>query len=704
LVALIAWFLPLLEHLGSSVLGGPADGTSGIRDYWAASYEHSTPFTLKVDHLIGAPEGKELAPAVNIANAIQPALVWGLRGPLGLISTWNLYLLVAVLLSAFTTFVLLDRIGLAGLPALFGGYVFGFSPYLFAKANSGHGGLVQAWIFPVTVILLLRLHEVPTYRRAAAVGFAVAVAFYLHSYYGLMDTVMLVVFVAVEIARARDFRNALWRFTLFDVSLGVTLLLLIPAFVALVVDRSTVAQVSGHRVDSLQQFGSKPLAFLAPSSSNPVFGGMLSQTQRDVLSATGEPQLFFGWTTIMLAVVAVVLLRRRHEVFRGRRYVALAAAVLIPVAYVMSLPRIVHLGPVSLPAPSYFIGSFTTFWRVYARFGVLVGLGLVVLAAFSLRALMDRGRAGVALAVALAVFAGIELASPPRAWRTNRPPAYDEWLADHPGGSVAFYPPYGGQANGSGGPLFTQEYFFQQVHRHPLFENGSTVKSRSWAIRALTGYLDQPSTPGILAAEHVRYIVVVDSAYRADGVKPVIPSASYRQVAESDGARIFTIKAPAVDLTEALRDGGTTIAGAMGYEPPAATYAGGGYSQPALQPDGKEWRWLRQDGEISVESNAETPVRLDLLAASATVPRTLTLTDARRHTLGTASVGTEQSEIVLGPFTIPKGTSHLFLHAAPGPTRLSAKDPRLGSIFLSPVALQPYVDGNTLPAIPPSSS
>ena len=67
------------------------------------------------------------------------------------------------------------------------------------------------------------------------------------------------------------------------------------------------------------------------------------------------------------------------------RFVAGFAATLVVCAFVMSLPREFAIGPVHLPTPSWFIGHFSTTIRVYARFGVLVGLGLVILAAFAIR-------------------------------------------------------------------------------------------------------------------------------------------------------------------------------------------------------------------------------------------------------------------------------------------------------------------------------
>ena len=86
-----------------------SDATSTIRDYWAADRQGHTPFTLEYDHLVGAPEGVEATPGIQIANAPQPLIVWGFGKVIGRVAAWNLFILLGIALSGICTFLLLDR-------------------------------------------------------------------------------------------------------------------------------------------------------------------------------------------------------------------------------------------------------------------------------------------------------------------------------------------------------------------------------------------------------------------------------------------------------------------------------------------------------------------------------------------------------------------------------------------------------------------
>jgi hypothetical protein len=518
LVVTVLWTTPLVAHLGSSVFVEPSDGTSTMRDYWAMERQGASPFTFEHDRLMNAPEGTERSAAIQIANAVQPAFVWTTKGIVGIVAALNIFMLAGFALAGLGMFALLDRLRLHPAAALFGAYVYAFNPYMFSKLEAGHGSLVHTWIFPVLVVLLLELRERRTLRAAAFLGVGVAVAFYLHTYYGLFALVLGAVFTAVELVRDSGRRRTLG---LAAASVTAAAIAFTPALVAGILDPGAVGQV-GHDVEALQAHGAHVLAYLVPAGPNPLLGDLVGNDTRRSLDSASEPTLFFGYTTMLLALAGVVLLVRRHPTFSepSRRYLGIAAAVLVPVAFVMSLPRTFH----GVPMPSYLIGSVTTTIRVYARFGVLVGLGLVILAAFALDALVRGSRRGVLFAVAAVALAGIELAGyiPAPIWRTDRPPAYVQWLARQPKGIVAFYPSPG---DTDAEERFAREqYFFQTVHAQPLFFSGSPVKSRAWAIRALADHVEDELTAGILAAEGVRYVVVDPEVYAQHPAKALRPS------------------------------------------------------------------------------------------------------------------------------------------------------------------------------------
>ena len=440
-VATCVWFAPLTLHLDSRVLGGPSDATSTIRDYWAADRQGHTPFTLEYDHLVGAPEGMEATPGIQIANAPQPLIVWGFGKVIGRVAAWNLFILLGIALSGICTFLLLDRLRLHPVASVFGAYAFGFSGFVVEKAYAGHAGLTQAWVLPLLLLTLFRMRERQTIGAAAIVGGALGLACYMHSYYGLIGGFMVALFVAVEIVLASGRTERLWRFTLFDVAAGVAFLSLVPALLGLFFFRSTVRETSVHPIESLQQFGSRFAAYFAPNTHSPTLGELVPSAVRARLESSGEPSLYFGLTTIALACTWLLIRRRRLSPVRPEdHFLTVFGVSLLVGGWVMSLPRLYGWGFVRVPTPAWFIGHVTTFWRVYARFGVLVGLALVLLAALALDLLVRRRGAWIGV-LALALLA-VELVPglPVATWRANDPPAADRWLGRHPGGIVANYP------------------------------------------------------------------------------------------------------------------------------------------------------------------------------------------------------------------------------------------------------------------------
>src|SRR5581483_4757363 len=432
----VLWALPLVTHAGTRVLGGPSDATSTIRDYWYAEHVGSSPFSLRRDTLIAAPEGITRSPGIQVANAVQLLAILALKRAVGLVAAWNIFLLAGIALTAACTWLLLDCLGVGAVASFFGAYAFGLSGYLVNKAYAGHAGLVHAWVFPLLFLTLLRWRDHGRALAAAVAGAIAALAFYIHSYYGFFATFLIAAFFVYT--AVADRRRLPPRRIARDgaLTLATLVALLLPALVAMHLLRSVDTPPGTHSADSLQRFGAKIPAYVAPSSWSPL-GHLVPHSLAARLKDSAEPSLFFGFSTLVLAALFVWLTLRGRA--QQRSFLAGFCAVLVVAAFLASLPRLLTIGPVSLPMPSWFVAHVTTVWRVYARFGVLVGLGLVVLAALTVDQLSRRNRlAGLACVVVLVLELTPSL--PAKTWVANDPPPADRWLAAHPGGIAAIYP------------------------------------------------------------------------------------------------------------------------------------------------------------------------------------------------------------------------------------------------------------------------
>jgi hypothetical protein len=119
-------------------------------NWWLYSLSHGlNPF---VTDLVWAPLG------INLAwTAIVPLLAWTsipLQLTVGEPATYNVLVMLALPLAAFSAFLLCRRVTGAFWPSILGGYIFGFSPYMLGQVLEH---LVLIAVFPVPLFVLVTL-------------------------------------------------------------------------------------------------------------------------------------------------------------------------------------------------------------------------------------------------------------------------------------------------------------------------------------------------------------------------------------------------------------------------------------------------------------------------------------------------------------------------------------------------------------------
>jgi hypothetical protein len=368
--------------------------------------------------------------------------------------------------------------------------------------------------------------------------------------------------------------------------------------------------------------------------------------------------------------------------------------VTAPIALVASLPRTVELVGIRFATPAYVMGEFTSFYRVYARFGYVFGLAVAILGAWAVSRLPRTVRGQALAAAALAIVAFELLVGTVHAYRIDVAPDYDRWLATQPKGIVAHYPMPTDKREAL--LLAGNEITFQPLTGQPLFTifGAGTGGTREDGIRILSRHLGDPLTPGILAAEKVRYVVVHGEVYRAQGESvPEIPSSLARLKMFGD-VGVYRLRAEPADIDAELERNAATVAQLQGLVPSPVQPTKSGFNDPEEFRPGEQWRWMTQAGQIEItNANAmEGRFRLEGLAFSSESPRRLELVDESGRVLASTEVPQYMVPLKLGPFRLPRGDTTLSLRASPGPRRLGGADPRLGSVFLSPLQAVPLPD------------
>jgi hypothetical protein len=686
LAATLIWLSPLVVHLGSRVLIGPSDATSGIRAYWAVAQQHGDPFTFTHDYLDGAPEGMPWNRAVEIATPVQTAVVFALHPLFGWIGSWNLFVMSGFVLTGFAGFFLLERLGFSPLVGLFGGYVLAFNPWSFERSFAGHAAFLQEWIFIAMILCFFELSRKRTLRWAALAGLCFGGAFLINSYFGLLGSLVFGLYLVFEFLRVRGWEEKLWTATLACTGLAVTGACLLPGLLAYLRDRATVAQTIANPVSETQRLGAATSDYLLPAQLHPVLGPIVRHFSSATISDDGS--LFFGYTTMVLAAAGLVLVLRRDDVTLTtpvRRGALVFAAILLPLAYWASLKRIVHLAGVPIPTLSYFVGQATSYFRVYSRFGIIVAICLVMLAAPALELIVRRLKHGLIIGFALWLLVGFELIPGPiYTWAgTSNPPAYDRWLADQPTGIVAHYPLPTDQKPAN--DLGAREIYYQMFVGDPLFNlvGAGTFRTRESDIRIMARYITDPNTPSILAAEHVRYVVVHDDVYRQQGGKPPVVSSAFHLVKRFPNVRIYVVspKVAPANLNELLQQNAVEIALVEGLDIPNTSYENFG------SPDAGGLRSFSDGAGLDFDNNDPNLKQVQLIvnASSPGAPRVLQLVAPSGGVVGQAQIATANTQVTLGPFALAEGDSSYTLRVSGGPAD-ERETMELKSLLVQPVA------------------
>jgi hypothetical protein len=518
----------LILHLNADIYGEPGDATGTIADYawWGYALTHGKSL---FENPYGAPFGAGYENVVF--SALQVAVSAPLSAVLGPVVTYNLEVLSGFPLTAWVTFLLGRQLRLPPLAAAFSALALTFMPYHLQKAM-GHLGMVHMELFSATLLFLLRWRDTGRRRNLALAGVVAGLALCLDPYDAFIAAVLIAAFFVVSLALASPLLPGIWRrlreHTLAAV-IGVASAALFAPVALVAAHRPTGsgaylqgvaagAQGVAHLRAETITFSARPIEFVQPWFANPLVPEWLRQSELSNLPGNvAENTLFLGYTVMVLAIVGTLLIRR--AVFP----VVISWAVGLA-GFVFSAPPFLYRLPagITISAPSYYLYSLLPYFRVYARFGVLVMLGVVLLAGLGLAGLASRVRAGWPRAFLVVPFLllAVEFNNLPPLHTTRlfpAPPAY-EWLAAQPPGILIEYPLHAG-SDANVQQIQTYQYeLYQQTHQHPIF-NGSSPTSRAGQMEPQLEPYYRPGVATRLGALGIRYVFVLRNEYRDDGLQ-----------------------------------------------------------------------------------------------------------------------------------------------------------------------------------------
>lgn len=443
----------------------------------------------------------------------------------------NLMVLMAYMSTALLMFGLIRWLFKKNGIALFAGYAAAFLPYHQIKSES-HIVYMYSSIFIAIIWVFLWYVRQPSYKRMALLAVLAAIGFYFDGYFILFTSVLTVILLsALFINDIRYWRpgsppdekhkslniNQLvlhLKHLLFFIIIMAVLLLPI-AYTALKYGgeiKQTLTSGRGNIQAEALTYGARPAEFLLPAYDN-AFVPQSYKHWRLVhqhFSNISEDTLYVGLTVAILSILAIANLFRpkvRGIKLKGPitySYIVVLSTAALAICIWLSMPSKLNVLGDYIKMPSDVIIKFTSDWRVFARFILLIDPWWVILAAAGLYVLtrnLKRLYYIILLAICCVVIFCEFLASPIRSsgnLYTDSPKIYQTIKNDKSVKVIAEYP--------LTNLVDSVSYFtFQQIHGKDLVNANDPSVGRDPFHMAIAGINDR-QTLGTLKALGVNVV------------------------------------------------------------------------------------------------------------------------------------------------------------------------------------------------------
>lgn len=197
LVSFFYLAIPVISHPGQDLigLGRDPDLFVWMLAWWPHAVLHGT--NPVITHAVWWPQGTNLAWDTSIPGlALLAAPVTLLGGP---VLAYNVLAVLLPALAAWTAYLLCRHLTHAFWPSVAGGYLFGFSPYVFAQTE-GHPHMTSVFLVPLIALVLVRYVEGSLTGSRFVLALALLLALQISFSTELAFTVTLAIVVSLAVA------------------------------------------------------------------------------------------------------------------------------------------------------------------------------------------------------------------------------------------------------------------------------------------------------------------------------------------------------------------------------------------------------------------------------------------------------------------------------------------------------------------------
>ena len=287
--------------------------------------------------------------------------------------------------------------------------------------------------------------------------------------------------------------------------------------------------------DYLIAQSARPLSYLLPASTHPIFGKFTKSMFGSLFYGRGsiEQTLYLGWVPPILAFIAFRQWKhKRLHADQYPKYLYSKENFYIGffvfsawLAFVFSMPPVVDLGLFRLYLPSYFTYKIFPMFRAYARFGVIVSLCVSILAAYGIKFILEKIKTKKAqwfffAFILLTIMFEFTNMPPTRVTDLTKFPEVYAWLKQQPGDLIiAEYP----MINQTPGEAWTNyNYLYYQTKHEKRLVNGASLGTKAFEIKKKILKVEDKATPGILKTLGTKYVILHTDLYKNGTSKDIV--------------------------------------------------------------------------------------------------------------------------------------------------------------------------------------
>lgn len=554
---ILTW--PCSAFLNSKLYALSGDPFGKIWWIWWQKYIYLNHFSGNYTNLLGAPHSITI---YNFALSISDYAAKYLAIIFSEISAYNIVILLEIFLAGFTMHQLVLYLTKNKLAAFFSGLILMLSPYLMAQSLQ-HLDLAGVFWFPLIILYLIRLEKEITFKNILLSSLFIAGAISQSFYYGYMAAVIIIVYIIYFIIIKICNKENVVKFIGSIVLIG-----LLGLVISLPVTYKSFYQFFGPTSDSikniqqrypheLEVYSAQWFNYFYPTPDNPIFGKFTQQIYNNSIEKSGsnltEQSLYLGWTPILLMAYClwIIAVRKRHTVCDMR--VAIFFALLALTGLYFSFAPTINIFGHEFKTPAYYIFNHLPYFRVYARFGLIVNLAVAVLSGIGLSyflSIVKNNKIARLLYCSITLLLLLEFANFPPFHYTNvsqstMPQIYNI-LKELPKGVVVEYP-----LLPADDPESYEYLVWQRYHQFPLVY-GSVINSKDDDFRKTILNPQDVITIDKLSQTNVRYLILHSDKYNIKNAKkypqeynnggiPTINSNKARLIFESNNDKIYLI-------------------------------------------------------------------------------------------------------------------------------------------------------------------